>query len=178
MIFKELNIKGAYKIIPEPYIDERGVFRRSFCEKEFSQNGLTNNISQSNISENYHKNTLRGFHYQTAPFSEAKTMICISGSIYDIIVDLRPESETYLKWESLTLNPKNRNSLHIPEGCANAFLTQENNTVVVYFSSAHYNPNFEKGIRYNDPLFNFNWPVDKPDYITEKDNNWPDFISE
>jgi len=178
MIFKELSIKGAYKIIPEPYTDERGVFRRSFCEEEFNQSGLTNNISQSNISENFHKYTLRGFHYQTTPFSEAKTMTCVSGSIYDIIVDLRPESKTYLKWESIDLNPKNRNSLHIPKGCANAFLTIKNNTVVVYFSSTHYNPNFEKGIRYNDPLFNFNWPVNEPQHITEKDNSWPDFIPE
>ena len=105
-------------------------------------------------------------------------MTCVSGSIYDIIVDLRPESKTYLKWESIDLNPKNRNSLHIPKGCANAFLTIKNNTVVVYFSSTHYNPNFEKGIRYNDPLFNFNWPVNEPQHITEKDNSWPDFIPE
>ena len=177
MIFKELIIRGAFKIEPEPYVDERGVFRRSFCEKEFKDNGLTNNVSQSNISENHHKYTLRGFHYQIAPYSEAKTMMCITGAVYDIVVDLRPDSPTYLEWESVELNSNNRNGLHIPTGCANSFLTLKDNTVMVYFSSAPYNPDAERGIRYNDPLFNFKWPC-KPVHISEKDASWPNYIPE
>jgi len=177
MIFKELRIRGAFKIEPEPYVDERGVFRRSFCEKEFKDNGLTNNVSQSNISENHHKYTLRGFHYQISPYSEAKTMTCVSGAAYDIIVDLRPKSPTYLDWESIELNSNNRNSLHVPQGCANSFFTLDENTVMIYFSSNQYHPDAERGIRYNDPLFNFEWPY-KPLHISEKDASWPNYIPE
>ena len=174
MIFKKINIEGAFKIEPEPFADSRGVFRRSFCEQEFKKNGIASNVSQSNISENYNKYTLRGFHYQTGSHGEDKTMMCLSGSAYDIIVDLRPKSSTYLKWESIELTQKNRYALHIPKGCANSFLTLSDNTTMVYYSSNHYEPKFEKGIRYNDPLFNFEWPC-KPVHISEKDNNWPDY---
>ena len=119
-IFLKLEINGAYIVKPKPFIDERGVFRRSFCEKEFKDNGLTHNISQSNISENYHKHTLRGFHYQIEPFSEAKTMTCLNGAIYDIIVDLRPDSPTYLQWENIELNSTNQKSIYIPIGAYKA----------------------------------------------------------
>jgi len=178
LIFKKLGIEGAFRIEPEPFADTRGVFRRSFCEKEFKKHGLTSNVSQSNISENHHKFTLRGFHYQTDPHSEAKTMMCLSGSVYDIIVDLRPKSPSYLKWESIELTQKNRWALHIPKGCANSFLTLSNNTVMVYYSSNQYEPKFEKGIRYNDPLFDFKWPIKNPKHISEKDANWPNFTIE
>jgi len=178
MIFKKLSIQDAFRIEPDPFADTRGVFRRSFCEKEFKKNGLTSNVSQSNISENYHKHTLRGFHYQVAPHAEAKTMMCLSGSAYDIIVDLRPSSSTYLKWESIELTQNNRLALHIPKGCANSFLTLSDNTIMVYYSSNQYEPKFEKGIRFNDPLFDFKWPIKSPKHISEKDKNWPNFTIE
>ena len=132
MKFEELEIKGAFLIHVEPFIDERGSFRRHFCEKEFKNKGLDNNISQANISENNYKHTLRGFHYLSTPYSEAKTLSCISGSIYDIIVDLRSNSESFLQWIGLTLIAKEQKSIHIPSGCANAFLTLENNCLAAF----------------------------------------------
>lgn len=166
-----LNIINGVKLIkPEPFKDKRGVFRRIFCEKEFKENELTSKIKQSNVSENKYKHTLRGFHYQTRPFSEDKTLTCIKGSIYDIVVDLRPRSKTYLKWCSFNIDEKNKFMIHVPKGCANAFLTLKNNTIVQYNSSEFYKPRFEKGIRYNDPLFKFKWPF-KPKIISYKDLN-------
>jgi dTDP-4-dehydrorhamnose 3,5-epimerase len=178
MKFEELDIKGAFLIHAEPFEDERGVFRRNFCEKEFAEHGIATTVAQANISENKYKHTLRGFHYQVAPFGESKTMTIMKGRIYDIIVDLRKESDTYLKWVSLELSPDMRTSFHVPPGCANAFLTMEDDTLVQYYCSYPYTPEAERGLRYNDPLFNFNWPVDGPAHISDKDNNWPDFIQE
>ena len=175
MKFKELKIKGAYLIEAEPFIDERGAFRRNFCSSEFDKYKITSNVSQANISENRHKHTLRGFHYQIHPFEEGKTMTIYSGKIFDIILDLRKDSETYLKWDSFELSPEMRTSFHVPPGCANAFLTLTENTVVHYYCSQFYNPDAERGIRYNDPFFNFDWPVKLPNEISDKDNDWPDF---
>tara|TARA_Y100001970_G_C14145751_1_gene809723 strand:- start:144 stop:683 length:540 start_codon:yes stop_codon:yes gene_type:complete len=174
MKFKELHIEGVYIIEPEPFKDERGIFRRHFCFDEFNKVGIANNVLQANISENNYKYTLRGFHYQINPHSEGKTMSCLQGAMYDIIVDLRPESKTYLQWISVELSSKNRLSLHIPPGCANSFLTLENDTLIQYYCSNYYNPKFEKGIRYNDPFFKFDWP-NRPLHISEKDASWPDF---
>jgi dTDP-4-dehydrorhamnose 3,5-epimerase len=174
MIFKELEIKGVYLITPEPYSDNRGVFRRHFCGEEFSRVGLPQQVLQANISENNLAYTLRGFHYQKNPFSEAKTLSCLRGNIYDIVVDLRTESTTYMKWISINLNSENRKSIHIPQGCANAFLTLEEKCIIHYYCSQRYNSEFEKGIRYNDPAFNFKWPKN-PAVISEKDLNFPDF---
>lgn len=177
MKFEELEIKGAFLIHAEPFEDERGVFRRNYCEKEFIKNNIISHIAQANISENRYKHTLRGFHYQVPPHGEGKTMTILKGRIYDIIIDLRKESNTYLKWVSLELTPDMRTSFHVPPGCANAFLTMEDDTLVHYYCSYPYTHNAELGIRYNDPLFMFKWPVDRPDHISEKDDNWPNFTS-
>ena len=175
MNFKKLSISDSYIIKPDAFSDARGVFRRAFCSDTFLDNSSDNKVMQANISENYKKYTLRGFHYQVEPHGEAKTLTCVSGSVYDIIVDLRPESETYLMWEAVTLTKDNRCSLHVPKGCANSFLTLENNTTMVYFSSSNYNPQFEKGLRYNDPTFKFKWPISEPKFISDKDSSWPDY---
>ena len=175
MIFVKNKIKGVYLIKPEPFKDKRGIFRRIFCQKEFKKNNLVNITKQANISENKFKYTLRGFHYQINPFGEDKTLTCIKGSIYDIVVDLRPKSKTYMKWYSFQIDEKNKNLIHIPKGCANAFLTLKNNTIVQYNSSEFYKPKHEKGIRYNDPLFKFEWPQ-KPKIISDKDLNHPNYI--
>lgn len=177
MKFEELDIKGAFLIHAKPYGDERGVFRRNFCEKEFAEHGIVTNVSQANISENRYKHTLRGFHYQGPPHGEGKTMTILKGRIYDIIVDLRKESDTYLKWVSLELTPDKRTSFHVPPGCANAFLTMEDDTLVHYYCSYPYTPEAERGIRYNDPLFKFDWPTE-PEHISDKDASWPDFLPE
>ena len=178
MIFEKLDIKGAFIIISEPFEDERGVFRRNFCQKEFAAHGIVTSIAQANISENRYKHTLRGFHYQVSPHGEGKTMTILKGRIYDIILDLRKGSKTYLKWDSIELSPDMRTSFHVPSGCANAFMTMEDDTLVHYYSSYPYTAESENGIRYNDPLFNFKWPIDRPDHISNKDLSWPDFKPE
>ena len=175
MKFEELEIKGAFLIHAEPFEDERGVFRRNFCKEEFEKNEIVSAVSQANISENKFKYTLRGFHYQLSPFGEGKTMTILKGRIYDIIVDLRKESSTYLKWISFELSPDMRTSFHVPPGCANAFLTMEDETLVHYYCSQEYKADAERGIRYNDPLLKFKWPVAEPLHISDKDANWPDY---
>jgi len=175
MKFFEQKIKGVFIIEAESVIDDRGIFRRQFCEKEFADHGIANNISQANISENHHALTLRGFHYQDHPFAEAKTLSCLRGKLYDVIVDLREESITYMEWISVEISGDNRKCLHIPIGCANAFLTLEKNCMINYYISQSYEPSAEKGIRYNDPSFDFKFPAE-PIIISDRDLNHPDFI--
>ena len=116
MKFTELELPGVFRIEAEPFEDERGAFRRHFCEKEFSEHGIVSNMKQSNVSENFFSQTLRGFHYQEEPYAEGKTLSCLKGSIYDIVVDLRPDSKTYMQWISIELSAKNRTSVHIAPG--------------------------------------------------------------
>ena len=174
MIFLEQELKDVYLISPEPFKDERGMLRRHFCKNEYLKNELFTDIKQTNISENTSIHTLRGFHFQYPPYAENKVISCISGSIYDIVVDLRKESKTYLKWQSFNLKKENRLSLYVPAGCANAYLTTAENTWILYYHSELYRPGGEGGIRYNDPLFNFEWPVD-PKIISNKDLNFSDW---
>ena len=177
MKFYEQKISGIFLIEPEPFKDERGIFRRHFCDDEFKSNGIVSNVKQSNISENKFAYTLRGFHYQIQPYGEGKTLCCLKGEIYDIIVDLRENSTTYMKWIGFNLNDMNKLSVHIPPGCANAFLTMESNCLIHYYCSMSYNPNAERGIRYNDPAFDFKWPHEI-EVISDKDNGHPDFEKE
>ena len=174
MIFVEQKIKGVWIIKPTPFEDERGLFRRHFCNEEFLKNDIEINISQSNVSENKYKKTLRGFHYQLAPNQEAKTLSCFKGSIFDVIVDLRKDSSTYKKWISAELTEKNRSMIHVPKGCANAFMTLNDDSIIHYYCSDPYAPESEKGIRYNDPSFDFIWPYE-PKLISQKDLNHPDY---
>lgn len=172
MKFKELDIAGAWLIEPELVCDERGVFRRHFCSKEFAAHGIDTSVMQGNISENPHLHTLRGFHYQLAPHAEGKTISCFSGALYDIIVDLRPDSKTFLQWVAVTINAKDRTSLYIPPGCANAYLTVAPDTVVHYYMSEIYSPGSYCGFNYTDPSFKFEWPA-KPKLVSEKDKSLP-----
>jgi len=172
MKFEELPIKGAWLIKPELVVDERGVFRRHFCAVEFAAHGIVATVAQGNVSENPHIHTLRGFHFQNPPHAEGKTISCSSGAVCDIIVDLRPDSSTYLKWTSITLNATSRESLHVPAGCANAYLTMESDTVVHYYMSEHYYPDSYGGFNYADPFFKFKWPA-TPRLISVKDRELP-----
>jgi dTDP-4-dehydrorhamnose 3,5-epimerase len=174
MDFVKNKLPGVFLIKPELVLDHRGVFRRHFCVKEFSENGIATEVMQTNVSENRFAFTLRGFHFQLEPYSEGKTLSCLKGSIFDIIVDLRRESDTYMKWVSFNLNSENRHSIHIPPGCANAFLTLEDNCLIHYYCSQPFMPSQERGIRYNDPAFQFEWPQ-TPEIISEKDLKHPDF---
>lgn len=174
MILKEQTIKGVYLVEPEPFEDERGVFRRHFCQREFEKAGLSSRVSQCNVSENFKIGTLRGFHYQESPHGEGKTLSCLKGKMYDVVVDLRENSSTYGRWESFLITSENRKSVHVPSGCANAFMTMENDTLIHYYCSEFYQKGAEKGIRYDDPSFQFMWPFE-PECISEKDKSWPDF---
>ncbi len=174
MKFIKSRINDVFNIIPEPFVDDRGIFRRHFCHKEFETNGITNKVEQANISENNYPHTLRGFHYQIYPHQEGKTLSCIKGKIYDVILDLRRDSSTYMQWESFELNEDNKNSVFVPPGCANAFLTLTSDCLIHYYCSKSYNPDSEKGIRYNDPSFKIVWPYE-PKVISEKDLSHPDY---
>ena len=175
MIFNKTKIDGVMLIESEPFIDERGAFRRHFCKDEFAKNNIVTDVSQCNVSENKFARTLRGFHYQLQPFSEGKTLSCLNGKIFDIVVDLRKESATYMEWVGLELSKENRKSVHIAPGCANAFLTLEDNSLIHYYCSQSYNPESERGVRFNDPAFGFEWP-ETPKIISEKDLSHPDCI--
>lgn len=174
MKFHEQKLLGVYIIEPESFTDDRGVFRRHFCDREFAERSIVTDVRQSNVSENRYAHTLRGFHYQISPYGEGKTLSCLKGSIYDIIVDVRPQSPTYMQWISIELNEENRYSIHIAPGCANAFLTLEASCLIHYYCSQPYTPSAERGIRYNDPAFGFEWPHE-PVVISEKDLKHPEF---
>jgi dTDP-4-dehydrorhamnose 3,5-epimerase len=167
---EKIEIKDVFLSNFIPFFDNRGSFRRHFCKNELKKKKINFKVIQSNISENFHKGTLRGFHYQISPFGEAKYLSCLKGEIFDIVVDLRKNSKTYLKWKSFLLKENDYKSLHVPKGCAHAFITLKKNTIVHYYCSQKYSPKHERGIRYNDPSFNFQWPI-KIKHISEKDKN-------
>lgn len=175
MKFYKQKINGVFLIEPEPFKDRRGVYRRHFCQKEFSDHSISFEVKQTNIVENKHRYTIRGFHYQKPPFSEGKILSCFKGTAYDIVLDIDPQSSTYLQWQGFNLNENNRESLFIPPNCTHAILTLQDDTIIFYYSSEFYTPKSEGGIRYNDPFFNFKWPH-QPKIISDKDKNHPNFI--
>ena len=174
MIFKETKIKGAYLIDLEKNEDERGFFARSFCLQEFKEHGIDFNIAQCNISFNKKKGTLRGMHYQSTPFEEAKLVSCIKGRIYDVIIDLRRDSATYCQWLALELREQDYRILYVPKGFAHGFQTLESNSVVFYQMSEFYHPECASGIRWDDRQFSINWPI-SPCILSNKDVNYLDF---
>jgi dTDP-4-dehydrorhamnose 3,5-epimerase len=168
MKFLETKLKGAYVVEIEPIADQRGFFARSWCQQEFRDRGLNSNLVQCNISFNIKKGTLRGMHYQVAPHEEAKLVRCTQGSIYDVIIDIRPESVTFKSWFGIELNAVNRKMLYIPEGFAHGFQTLENNTEVFYQMSEFYHPSGARGIRWDDPEFQIKWRLEHK-IISERD---------
>jgi dTDP-4-dehydrorhamnose 3,5-epimerase len=176
MIFIETELKGAYIIEIERREDDRGFFARTWCQKEFEDHGLVARIVQANTSYNRLKGTLRGMHYQHAPHAETKLVRATRGAIYDVIVDLRPESPTYKRWIGVELTADNRRALFVPEGFAHGFQTLEDNTDVSYQVSAFYTPGAEGGLRYNDPAFDIQWPL-PVSVVSGKDAAWPDFTA-
>ena len=158
MIFDPLPLSGAYCLKLEPFCDERGYFARVFCKEEFSQHGLNPHLEQCSLSFNQYKGTLRGMHWQEGPFEESKLVTCVQGSIYDVIIDLRKNSKTYLQWTGVELSDKNGQQLYVPEGVAHGFQTLESHTKVLYQISAKHNPSAARGLRFDDPLFSIIWP--------------------
>ena len=175
MVFKETRLKGAFIIELEKIVDGRGFFSRAWCQKEFQAHGLNPNVVQCNLSFNTSKGTLRGMHYQIAPHEEAKIVRCIRGKVYDVIIDLRPKSPTYLQWIGVELSAENRKMLYVPENFAHGYLTLADNTELFYQVSHFYSPESESGIRWNDRTVNIKWPQTNGLIITDKDKNWPDF---
>jgi len=173
MKFFELSLAGVWLIEPDLHRDSRGVFRRHFCAREFSAHGIAPTVAQGNISENPQLGTLRGFHYQAGRHQEAKTLSCVSGTIYDIVVDLRRSSPTFMKWIAVELSASDRRSLHVPAGCANGWLTTGSQTIVHYYMSEFYAPDADRGFRYDDPALDFYWPA-TPSVISDKDLSYPD----
>ena len=174
MIFKETNLKGAFLIELDKLQDERGFFARSYCQREFEEHGLNPRVVQCNVSYNIKKGTMRGMHYQVPPYEEAKLVRCIKGAIYDVIIDLRPDSQTYMKHYGVQLDSENRSMLFVPEGFAHGFLTLEDNTEVFYQMSEFYAPGSARGFRWNDPAFGIEWPMEIK-VISERDRTYPDF---
>jgi dTDP-4-dehydrorhamnose 3,5-epimerase len=174
MIFTETKLKGAFIIEPERLEDERGFFARTWCQREFEAHGLNPRLAQCSISFNKRRGTLRGMHYQVAPYEEARLVRCTMGAIYDVIIDLRPHSPTSKHWISTELTAENRRMLYIPEGLAHGFQTLENNTEVFYQMSEFYHPDHARGVRWNDPAFRIVWPSDVI-VISDKDREYPDF---
>ncbi|NLE26759.1 MAG: dTDP-4-dehydrorhamnose 3,5-epimerase [Clostridiaceae bacterium] len=175
MIFTETRIKGAFIIDIEPIKDERGFFARTWCAKEFAEHGLNPNLVQCNISYNASRGTLRGMHYQIAPYEEAKLVSCISGCIYDVILDLREDSLTFKQWQAFELSASNHRMLYIPEGVAHGFQTLQDETTVFYQMSEFYHPECARGVRWDDPAFAINWPIVEK-IISEKDCGYSDVV--
>jgi dTDP-4-dehydrorhamnose 3,5-epimerase len=171
VIFTQAKLHGAYIIDIEPKTDERGFFARTWCKDEFAKYNLNTNLVQCNISYNHRKGILRGMHYQAPPYEETKFVRCIKGAIYDVIIDLRENSPTYGEWFSIVLTAENRKMLYIPEGFAHGFQTLEDDTEVFYQMSEFYHPEYARGIRWDDPKFQIDWPIKHP-IISEKDGSY------
>ena len=177
MKFEETKLAGAWIIDINKLEDERGFFARTFCQKEFIEHGLNTRVAQCNVSYNKKKGTLRGMHLQVAPFQEAKLVQCISGAIYDMIVDLRPGSSTYLQHIGVELSARSYRMLYIPEGFAHGFLTLTEDANVFYQMSEFFAPECARGFRWNDPAFGITLP-DELKVISERDASYPDYSVE
>ncbi|WP_418140107.1 dTDP-4-dehydrorhamnose 3,5-epimerase [Marinobacter sp. MA] len=174
MIFTETQIPGSYLIDVKRIGDDRGFFGRLWCEREMEEMGLVSSIKQSNIGVSPLKGTLRGLHYQTAPHQEVKIIRCPRGAIYDVIVDLRPDSPTFKKWFAVELTAENSRMLYVPEGCATGYQTLVDDTEIYYHTSEFYHPESATGVRHDDPAFGIEWPLPIA-AISDNDKNWKNF---
>lgn len=175
MEFLPTDVAGAWRIRPKAISDDRGFFLRAWCSDEMRDAGIDVDFIQSNLAGSAHRGTLRGLHYQHPPNEEAKLVRCIRGAIFDVVADIRPDSETYGSWYGVELTRDNKEMLYIPPGCAHGYLTLKKNTEVYYLVSARYAPESESGIRWNDPAFSIDWPISENLILSAKDQAWPDF---
>ncbi|MDP9309283.1 MAG: dTDP-4-dehydrorhamnose 3,5-epimerase [Chloroflexota bacterium] len=176
MIFTETELRGAYIIELEKREDERGFFARAWCDQEFAAHTLVSRFVQINVSSNKVRGTVRGLHFQRQPYAEVKVMRCTRGAIYDVIIDLRRDSPSYMRWIGVELSASNYRMLYVPEGFAHGYQALEDDSEVMYPVSEYYTPGAEGGIRYNDPAFGIEWPVDIRS-ISDKDRSWPDYVT-
>lgn len=169
------SLRGAFVIDLQPISDERGMFARIFCAREFEAFGLDPRLVQANVSFNYRCGTLRGMHYQVAPCEEIKLVRCVRGAIFDVILDLRRDSPTFARWQGWELSADNHRGLYVPAGLAHGYQTLTGDTEVIYQVSEFYSSAHERGVRWNDRAFAIVWPL-APTLISEKDRNWPDYV--
>jgi dTDP-4-dehydrorhamnose 3,5-epimerase len=174
VILTETPLRNAFVIEPDSLEDARGLFARTWCQREFEAHGLDTRIAQCSTSFNKRRGTLRGMHYQVPPVAETKLVRCTRGAIYDVIIDLRPDSPTFTEHFAVVLTADNRKMLHIPVGFAHGFQTLEDATEVFYQISEFYSPEHAQGVRWDDPIFGVSWPDDDR-IILERDRNYPDF---
>ncbi len=172
MIFNETTLKGAYTIDLDPHPDSRGFFARTFCQKEFEAHGMKPLIAQANVAFNHQKGTLRGMHFQFPPAAETKVVRCTRGAILDIIVDLRPESPTFLQHVAVELTEDNHRALYVPERFAHGYQVLEDKTETSYQVGEFYTPGMEGGLHYADPRLGLTWPLPVT-VISDKDRDWP-----
>ncbi|HJT26293.1 MAG TPA: dTDP-4-dehydrorhamnose 3,5-epimerase [Pyrinomonadaceae bacterium] len=175
MIAKQTKLNGAYIIEPERFEDERGFFARAWSAKELTALGAVGNFVEANFAYNHKRGTLRGLHWQAAPHEQAKLVRCTRGSIFDVAVDLRPESETYGQWTSVELSAANRLLFYVPDGFAHGYLTLEDDSEVLYLVTSDFAPASSRGARWNDPALGIRWPDVGELIINERDNSYPDF---
>jgi len=174
MIFRETKLPGAFEIDLEAKTDQRGFFARTWCQQEFAAHGLNTKLVQCSVSFNQRKGTLRGMHYQVAPHAETKLVRCTQGAIFDVVLDLRPQSPKFKDSFGVVLTAEKRNMIYVPEGCAHGFLTLEEGTEVFYQISEFQSPESARGVRFDDPAFRIAWP-EKVEVISERDRNYPNF---
>jgi len=176
MIFRETSVLGAFVLDANRIGDSRGYFGRLWCEKELHEHGLVSHIKQSNVGFSPKAGTLRGLHYQLPPHEEVKIIRCTRGSVFDVVVDLRPSSKTFRDWFGIELSADNASMLYVPERCATGFLTLEDDSEIYYLTSDFYAPEAATGVRYDDPAFNIDWPGEIK-ILSENDESWLDFES-
>ena len=172
MIFSKTDVAGALLVDPSPHQDERGRFMRAWCTREFQDNGVMFVPVQANMGFSTRKGTVRGMHFQQDPAPEAKLIRCTRGSMFDVVIDLRPESPTFRKWYGAELNPENGRMLYVPEGCAHGYQTLDDCTEMYYLTSQFYTPSAAGGVRFDDPAFDIAWPL-APTVVSEQDRSWP-----
>jgi dTDP-4-dehydrorhamnose 3,5-epimerase len=172
MRFTETGLVGARVIDPDPHEDDRGRFLRAWCAREFADHGVDFLPVQANMGLSVRKGTVRGMHFQEAPALEAKLVRCTRGAIFDVVLDLRPESQSYGKWYGVELSAANARMLYVPEGCAHGYQTLEEFTEMHYMTSGVYTPGAARGVRFDDPAFGIEWPL-AASVVSEQDRNWP-----
>jgi len=170
--FSDCDVVGAKVIDPDPRADARGRFMRAWCMREFEESGLKFMPVQANMGFSIQRGTIRGMHFQEAPAPEAKLVRCTRGAMFDVVLDLRPDSPTYRRWYGVELTPENGRMLYVPELCAHGYQTLEENTEMHYMTSAYYTPGVAGGVRFDDPAFKIDWPLTVTT-ISDQDRNWP-----
>jgi dTDP-4-dehydrorhamnose 3,5-epimerase len=176
MIFEETRLKGAFVVEMKLISDNRGFFARAWCQREFEAHGLTTCFVQNNVTYSATRGTLRGLHYQVPPHEEPKLVRCTRGAIYDVIVDLRPGSPTYMQWLGVELTADNHKMIYIPGEFAHGYQILDDGTEVFYQVGAFYAPEYERGFRWDDPAFKVDWPINPPSVLSEKDRSWQDYL--